>query len=69
MRRLHSASEDLNVAAVARILLTRILGFFGIRTDKTPQGLRMLLDAFRGGNPLGRIVGISEMCSVRVDPG
>ena len=28
---------------------------------KTPQGLRMLLGAFRGGNPLERIVGVPSL--------
>jgi len=29
--------------------------------DQTRQGLRMLLGAFRGGNPLGRIVGVPSL--------
>src|SRR5664279_2380306 len=34
---------------------------------ETPEGLRMLLGAFRGGNPLGRIVGKPLNCHARAN--
>ena len=36
---------------------------FGIRIDEAPQGLRMLLGAFRGGSSLERIVGVPSLWS------
>jgi len=40
-----------------------------VGTNKRPRVYECYLGAFRGGNPLERVVGILEMRSVRVDPG
>ena len=46
--------RELYASTVSRLRIRRAGGLV-----QTPQGLRMLLGAFRGGNPLGRIVGKS----------
>ena len=60
-----ASHEQTGIGSGPEVLLWEVSSH---RYWETPQGLRMLLGAFRGGNPLERIVAMSSKCRDEISP-